>query len=208
MTALKPIENRRVLGVSARRYPINLKCAHPECNEPAVDPHHIFPKSLITNDSWFVLITEDGKPDTETTPEKGGGYRQAIPHVSGLCRAHHDAVELHNAWIKLEDGEFVWYDRVAPGEYGDDWKRLGALNPQPGSREGRPKRKRFQGEAKRKRRTISIRVPDDEVENGAELYDELMDQLKALWEMQYPYPIIMRCLYLGIQDAQAEKEAA
>jgi hypothetical protein len=54
MTALKPLENRRVRAVPSERYPLNKKCAHPECNEDAVDPHHAFPRSAIGGDSWFV----------------------------------------------------------------------------------------------------------------------------------------------------------
>lgn len=112
MTALKPTESLRVKGVAANRYKPNDVCAHPECAEKATDNHHCFPRSLIGNASWFVIL-EDGL--TETTPEKGGGYRQAIPHVAGLCRPHHEEVELHGAWIKYEEEVFVWYDR-APNE--------------------------------------------------------------------------------------------
>src|SRR6266487_763407 len=129
MTALPPIESRHVKGVASRRYPMNQKCSHPECSNPIGDKgHHIFPRSLIGNDSYFVLI-EDEKTIT-------------LPHVTGLCRAHHTDVELHRAWIKLEDGVFVWYDRdntwvLADPVYGDGdgWERVGPLDPQPGGRE-------------------------------------------------------------------------
>jgi hypothetical protein len=130
MTALKPIENRRVRGVAAERYPLNEVCAHPSCKDPAVDPHHIFPRSMINGDSWFVEISNEGGER-----EKGAPGFDPIPHVTGLCRVHHDDVEEHRAWIKLEDGGFVWYVRKE-----DDWLRRGALNPQPPGKEGKPKR--------------------------------------------------------------------
>jgi hypothetical protein len=172
MTALKPIENRRVRAVASERYPLNKKCAHPECNEDAVDPHHAFPRSYIAGDSWFVEIAE--------RPEAFELGSVVVPHVTGLCRPHHDAVELHEAWIKLEDGEWRWYDRVpayadnlvAEGMT-DEWILLGPLNPQPGSVEGKPKRKRFKGEARRSRTTISIKVPADDQEDGGAVWDEL-----------------------------------
>lgn len=39
-------------------------------------------------------------------------------------------------------------------------------------------RKRLDGEARRKRRTISVKVPND-TENGGELWDETVEQVKA-----------------------------
>ena len=174
MTALKPIENRSVRGVLSGRYPLNKRCAHPECTEDAAEGHHIFPRSTIGNTNWFVEIqwydAGDGESGSSVSTE-------TIPHVTGLCREHHDQVERHDAWIKLEEGEFVWYNRTPPdeGPYRDKphFTALGPLNPQP-AREGKPKRKRFKGEARRKRRTISIKVPDDAAENGGEVWDETM----------------------------------
>lgn len=207
MTALKPIENRRVLAAASERYPLNRKCAHPDCSEPTVDPHHAFPRSEIAGDSWFVIIAD---PET-------GSYDgvQPIPHVTGLCRDHHNAVEEHDAWIKYEDGVWNWYD-LAPtppeeaerwsqetGEHPDaypvdTWKLLGPLNPQPGSVEGKPKRRRFKGEERRKRRTISLRVPDDAGEDGAALLDE---QIEALEAKINPDDDKRRPIYYTIMDA-------
>lgn len=227
MTALKPIENRRVRGVASERYPLNKKCAHPECSEPAVDPHHAFPRSEIGNDSWFVEIVADiyGENDGLSDIIDGTIMRESetnirdvvavIPHVTGLCRVHHDAVEEHRAWIKLEDGVWNWYD-LAPtppeeaerwsqetGEHPDaypvdTWELLGPLNPQPGSVEGKSKRRRFKGEARRKRRTISLRVPDDAGEDGAALLDE---QIEALEAKINPDDDKRRPIYYTIMDA-------
>jgi hypothetical protein len=104
VTALPPLETRQVKGMLASRYEANRTCAHPECAEPVPDRgHHIFPRSQIGNGNYFVQAWDaDG---VELFPHP-------IPHVTGLCRLHHDAVERHDAWIKLEDGEFVWYDRA------------------------------------------------------------------------------------------------
>jgi hypothetical protein len=151
VTALKPTENRRVRGVAAERYPLNAVSSHPESDAPADDPHHIFPRSAIGGDSWFVEITDD----EETT---------VIPHVTGLSREEHDRVEQHEAWIKLEDGVFVWYDREpdVEGPVTDSWVRVGPLDPQPGGREKvhKPKKMRLQGDERAARKTISVRLPE------------------------------------------------
>lgn len=173
MTAIKPIDNRNVHSVASERYPLNKKCSHPECNEPAVDPHHAFPRSLIKGDSWFVQI------------DLADGEYIVIPHVTGACRAHHDDYEARRLWLRWnveDDGLWtVWYTNDGKdGNHGSAaaWGEVGPLNPQPGSVEGKPKRPRFKGEARRKRKTISIRVPDDS-ENGADLWDELVEYTKA-----------------------------
>lgn len=218
MTALAPMEDRRVRGVAARRYPLNKVCAHPECAEPAVDPHHAFPRSAIGNDSWFVVLGDL----TEVNEEKGGGFRNAIPHVTGLCRAHHDAVEIHDAWIKLEEGVWIWHDRggrekeqgwledpdYRPLEGKDiEWEELGPLNPQPGSVEGKAKRRRFKGEARRKRATISVKVPQDEQEDGAGLWDEAIEILeeKISGDNHRPvYYTVMSALHFTLLNAGAD----
>ncbi len=169
MTALKPIENRNVRAVASETYPSNLICAHPDCTEkvqlrsdgtPTV--HHIFPRGQIKGKSYFVAITEDEAVEI-------------VPHAVGLCGSgttgHHGDVEEHRAWIKLEDGVYVWYDRYA----GEAWVELGPLNPQPGSREGKAKRRKFSGEAKRKRVNWQVRVPADQ-EDGAGILDDGLEE--------------------------------
>jgi len=172
MTALKPLENRRVRGVAAERYPLNEHCSHPSCKEEAVDPHHLFPRSEIGGDSWFVEIV-----DLDARPVEIPG--KIIPHVTGLCRAHHEMLETHDAWVKLEDGLFVWYTRKE-----EDWLRRGPLNPQPPGGDAKPKRSaprpRLSGSDRRKRKTISLRVPADADEDGAGLLDDAIEQAEEI----------------------------
>ena len=190
MTALPPLDNRNVRAVVTAKYEINKTCSHPECDKPTESAHHIWPRSFINNDSYFVEIGEPG--ETGTYP--GGGMlplcNKAIPHAVGLCGSgttgHHGDVEEHRAWIKYEDNEFVWYDRLwkvprtaaSMSDGGHEWVELGPLNPQPGSREAKAKRRKKRGDERRKRRTISIRVPDD-AEDGAAIWDETQDDIKA-----------------------------
>jgi len=164
VSALKPLANLRVLASPSERYPLNRKCAHPECDRETADPHHAFPRSQIAGDSWFVIIAneETGKYDSEP-----------IPHVTGLCRIHHSDVEIHQAWIKLEDGIFNWYDREGITE--SSWTLAGPLNPQPGSVEGKPKRRKKPKQPARKKAVYSIRVPKDMEEDGYEVLETLID---------------------------------
>lgn len=163
MTALKPVDTRDVVAVASERYPVNTKCAHPECSEPAT-VHHAFPRSQTKSDSYFVSI-EGGEP---------------IPHAVGLCGSgttgHHGDVEEHRAWIRYEDGVWNWYERERTWSEEtctehDGWKLLGPLNPQPGSVEAKPKRRKFTGEAKRKRANWQVKVPADH-EDGAGILDD------------------------------------
>jgi hypothetical protein len=184
MSALKPIENARVLGVAAETYPLNRTCAHPECREPADDPHHCFPRSRQIGGSYFVEITFDTAAEAEALAKllgiKANGAAVIIPHVVGLCRKHHDMVEEHFAWIKLDltTGTWSWWESNDQKDGTALYAEEGPLNPQPGSVEGKPKRKRFAGEARKKRRVLSIRVPDDADEDGAALFDEAVENLE------------------------------
>lgn len=202
MTALKPVENRHVVGVVADKYPSNKTCAHPECKEPVqLRPdgtptvHHCFPRSQIGNDSYFVEVMEDleiGEISEEEFPKP-------IPHAVGLCGSgttgHHGDVEEHRAWIKLEDGVWNWYSLTNPAPEDvarwveetdehensypiDTWELVGPLNPQPGSVDSKPKRAKFKGEAKRKRVNWQVRVPADS-EDGAGILDDLIGQCAA-----------------------------
>lgn len=170
MTALKPIENRRVQGVTSFRYPPNETCSMPDCWEPSDDPHHIFPRSLLGNDSWFVSIEFQQNGQWFSSP--------AIPHVVGLCRPHHEDVEQHRSWIKLLDDQFLWFDRYRDESGAETWELIGALDPQPAKGEkGKKPVRRLYGDDRRKRKRISIALPDD-WEDGGALWDELVADVK------------------------------
>lgn len=174
MTALKPADVRDVKGVPSTRYPTNRQCAAPHCSEPVQSVHHLFPRSQIGNGSYFVSI--DGE--------------KPIPHAIGLCgtgtTGHHGDLEEHRSWVKLEDGEYFWYDRVPPTDPYDEipedwqeWVRVGSLNPQPGSVEGKPKRKRtLKGTAERAaRKTVSVRLPEGV---DGDYWDELVEEAEKV----------------------------
>ncbi len=191
MTPLKAIEAiQAVKFVPSTRYPLNKVCAHPECDREDVTAHHIFGRGKGEHsDSWFVLLPLNGGD---------GAYgKKPIPGVVGLCgdgtTGHHGDCESHAAWIKYEDGVFVWYDYAprdaaegtpfAGGVYLDEaWERLGPLDPQPfnwGDRKKKPK-KRKQGDEKRKTRTKTFRFPDD-VEDGRGQVEDNLAAFEAMF---------------------------
>jgi hypothetical protein len=139
------------------------------------------------SDSWFVAVEDDGK------------LGAPFPHVTGMCRAHHDDLEEHRAWIRLEEDIYVWYVRNPRDP--DDWKRLGKLNPQPPGAEAKPKRSPFKGEQRRRRKTITLRVPQDAQEDGAGLLDDAIEQAEdrlGYRESRPPYYTILDSLNLTI----------
>jgi len=170
MTALKPIENMtKVRGVPSKRYPPAKVCSHPECTEDAESNHHIFGRIGEDGDSWFVAL-ESGGPGL-WNPDS------VIPAVASTCGSgttkHHGDLEEHRAWIKYEDGEFVWYERQnePPGSEGHrpldtidaEWERIGPLKPQPGEPARpykRPKRKENEGPVQ----VVSFKAPQEDPE--------------------------------------------
>lgn len=195
MTAIKPAETRRVVAVAAETYPVNAHCAWPDSDAEAVDPHHCFPRSSIGGDSYFVSLTFDTYEQAVEVVGKGVGVTEVqqrdgsvwvtdpIPHVTGLSRDIHEAVEKKQKKISLINGKWLAFDKDAEGK----WVELGELSPQPGARGGK-KRKRFKGEKRRKRKTISIRVPQDEQEDGAGLLDEKLEAMREVLGQDESYP--------------------
>ena len=180
MTAIPPVETRNVIAVAARRYPLNKTCAHPTCLRTDVTAHHIYPKGNLNGKAWFLVIDGDEK--------------NPVPHVVGLCghgtEGHHGDCEEHRAWIRFEDGQYVWYQRrrteagdTLPFEYrdGTTWDRVGPLNPQPGSQDGKTKRKppkSTTGPVK----VASFKAPNDDPEAAQRLKEkaqQLTDKFNA-----------------------------
>ena len=203
MTAIKPAETRRVQAVAAETYPVNAQCAWPDSDAEAVDPHHCFPRSAIGGDSYFVSLTfytyEEaiavvGKKVGLTEVPGTGWVTHPIPHVTGLSRQIHDEIEARHYRISLEGGVYIAYERSEyhkgpEGAEGGDgkWVDVGPLQPQPGGTGGKT-RKRFKGNDRRVRKTISFRVPNDAGEDGAGLLDEKAGQLRESMGKGDDYP--------------------
>lgn len=192
---LLPTDTRDVKGVAAERYPLNKVDAKPGSFEDAVDAHHCFRRSAIGNDSWFVSI--DGE--------------DPIPHVVGLSRASHDEVTSNEAWIKYEDGVFVWYERDLVREIAEpEWRRVGPLDPQPGQlyKSEKKKKRAYKGEKARNRTTWSVRVPKDAQEDGIEVLKTLVElaaeKIPGRDADTPPYYILVEALSIFVLEAVAE----
>lgn len=198
MTALRPTENARVVGLKdgqiklLRKAILNRVCGHPDCADATVDAHHIWPRSLIANDSWFVEITGDD------------GQKTVFPNIIGLCREHHDDVEQHRAWIRLEDGVFNWFVRDSDGQ--PEWVLVGHLVPQPGQvAQVRKARRKAGATDARRSRFVRYRVPDD-AEDGAVVLDDLIVAFREEWTEELgwtdtvpPYYVIVAAFVKALQ---------
>lgn len=190
---LSPVESRDVRGVPATKYRTFGECSHPDCFETSgLEKHHIFRRSAIAGDSYFVSI-DGGDP---------------IPHVVDLCREHHRQVTDNQVWIKLhEDGRFYWWDE---GGYAEDgtkvWYPQGSLDPQPlwalkRAEKKQPKPKTEQAE-RRPSQVLSIRCPKDAAdvygEDGIALLKDLIAECARLMpHRDYdspPYFVLMDAL--------------
>ena len=191
---LSPVDSRDVRGVPSTRYKINPTCANPECADPS-EPgaHHAFRRSQIIGDSYFVSI-DGGDP---------------IPHAVGLCSEHHRRVTDNEAWIRLDEREFVWLDSVGYSE--EDglklWVNQGALDPQPGQLRKTvvPKPERVKSdvlEDAKPRAVKAIRVPKGAAEEyGSEDGEALLDELVARCAELMPHRDPETPPYFTIMDA-------
>lgn len=199
MTALKPLEDRHVRSIASTSYPSNKTCAWPDCTnavtlrQDGVTPtvHHIFPASQIGGRSYFVEIESVG----------------IVPHAVGLCGSGttgcHGDVEEHRKWIRLEDGVYNAYERheeFSPTEdvSTTDWRFVGPLNPQPGSVEGKPKRKPRGQFRDGKSKTWTLRAPKGEsmaaFHEVLEACQEKFQTELSVPELPLPYITLFACM--------------
>jgi hypothetical protein len=201
MTRL-PLETRDVRGIEGGPpYELNSICAAPGCDQLSADPHHLWRRSELIGPFWWVAL------DDETI----------VGNVVGLCQLHHHAITVNAAWIKWEDGRFVWSDMfraseplsfqppvrstsnqdsfpVAPEKNGGEAVIVDPPTA-PAQLDGvcpsclRPlPHSHTRSEQKRPRRTWSITVPVDERENGAEMLSTLLEEgRKEMAKAGLPY---------------------
>jgi len=181
---LLPSESWNIAGVEGDRYTVGPYCDAPGCKRPVDHKHHLWRRSFLGGDFWWVRVPVEA---SETT---------VIRNVVGLCWHHHDDVTGqgggHKAWIRWtpERQELAWMEAV---DYGH-WIQIGTLSlpapsdhaaPATPGREaercptcGKLKRKHedheHEPQPRRPRRTWTIKVPDDK-ENGAEVLNELVE---------------------------------
>jgi len=77
----------------------------------------------------------------------------------------------------LEDGVFNWYEGTIHNLL-PTWTLLSPLNPQPGSVEGKPKKRKKPRQTARAKAVWSSRVPKDMAEDGYEVLETLVDSVR------------------------------
>lgn len=174
---LLPVEAKRIERAPKTFPEINDfadECSNPYCNNKAADKHHIVRRSYAGENDWVYI---DG---------------QLVPNVCVLCRPCHELVSTNKAQIVWNHHVYLWSD--------DHHDGATLLNPQvPGLPEvfSEPKifspendgsvcptcdrpfpKPREQTEERRERRTWTVTVPKDKREDGAEVLDTLLEEIR------------------------------
>lgn len=183
MTRL-PLESWNIKPLEGGGYVGNAVCAAPGCQIVAEERHHIWRRSFLGGDFWWVRL-----PDGAVTG-----------NCVFLCAEHHRRLTVGEATLTYDGAAFTWGDahgarllRWQPPFYEDrtawenhDPKLPEKNEPFPGLcpscgqplPHSHPERKR---EKSLVRRTWSIAVPVAEQENGAEVLDVNLEHARELF---------------------------
>lgn len=183
---LSPTDNRNVVGLAGDAYPsfkVGPVCCAPDCSRFAEHPHHLWRRSQLGGPFDWVKL-EDGT---------------ILGNKVGLCFECHRRVTDNEVRIIWHVEKFWWcpYGTLLIGDQ--------ALTPQPPIH-GKPSVTRHSApdgpasvptcgecgralphkhdgpkEPKRRRKTISITVPDDLDEDGGEVLDVMWEELRKLF---------------------------
>lgn len=138
-------------------------CRWPGCDSPATDPHHIVRRSAggrrwVYYQGWLV------------------------PNIVGLCRYHHDQVTVDKLGLAWNPEAKTWTTALGlslrPLYQAGQSKKRSECCPSCGRKW--PKPKPFAPTVRRRRRSVPIRVPADEGEDGTEVLPELADAVAEL----------------------------
>jgi len=171
-------------------YPSNKVCSAPGCTLTASERHHLWRRSFLAGDFWWVLL-----PDGSV-----------VGNVLRLCHAHHHQVTDNRASIELRDGLFFWTDDLfdeamswqppffasmeawicdskPPGketEGEDDLvvEAVVALERCPTCNQRVQPKVTRKNEPRKVRKTWSISVPVAEQEDGAEVLDTNLETIR------------------------------
>jgi len=217
---LPAVDTWALRGVIGPAYKSGPYCANPICGRLAEHAHHIVRRSQIAGDYWWVEIGEGDSP-------------LLIGNVTALCPPCHDditgLVGGHRAAIRWdENGSGFWWCRIESLGNGEvRYHPVGLLDPQPPTPDSlasspaaepaesekcptcghltrlRPASTPSPG-AGRRRKSWTIKVPDDDQERGADALDVLLDDLAPLFGYEPTasarYYVVMAALVYAQQD--------
>jgi len=215
---LLPLQDPRIRGVEGPRYKVGPLCEAPGCNRPVDHAHHLWRRSYLTGDYWWVEV-----------PEALGLRTITIGNVVGLCWRHHEdvtgTVGGHKAAFIWRDGVLLWTpvepfinksDQAvvptrpfegtpeAPVSEQERCPKCGRRKPRK-KPEGLPKR-----DPRRKTRFV-LMVPKDSEEDGHALVTSLLDDCAEKMgrsEKETYYTLVDALNWFLLNYDPAEDEAA
>jgi hypothetical protein len=223
---LIPSEAWNVAGVEGDKYTVGPFCDAPGCKRPVDHKHHLWRRSFLGGDYWWVRV-----PTSR-------GTTVTIRNVVGLCYHHHEDVTGdvggHKAWIRWNEQreDFDWLESV---DYGH-WQKIGTLtlptSPEPTAPIQESERcptcghvKRHDHEhrepgPRRAKKSWTMKVPADS-ENGWEEIEEYVEiigeaigageytsALRRFYVVQPSLFWVMQNLDAFVHDFYDEKETA
>jgi hypothetical protein len=186
---LPAVSSWNVRGLEGPAYKVGPRCSNPNCGRIAEHAHHIVRRSQLRKQpqDWVAI---DG---------------HVIANKTGLCVPCHDditgRVGGHKAAIRWIDQKFVWC-LLGPGEGDARYLPVAPIEPQPptpdqlaerapDAEETGPEECPYCGHSTRRRRPSAqvgrrrrkrwgVLVPDEDLEQGADVLDALIDSLAPL----------------------------
>lgn len=193
------------------RYKVKPLCAHPDCSRFVDHVHHLVRRSFVGGDVAWVRF----------------GNGDIVGNLVGLCYRHHEQVTVNQAAIMYEERlhQFTWVD--------DEGAACGALYPHPPKHghvhedeTGEPvligpgsthicpgckrpiPREKTAGEKKepaKRRKSWTIKVPDETEEDGALVLDTLLEECATLFGRDMSasnnrYFVVAQALALVVQN--------
>ena len=179
-----------VKGTGGPKYTVGPHCSNPSCGRIAEHAHHIVRRSQLSGDYAWVEL--HGLIVGNLT----GLCVQCHNDITGMVGGHKAAIRWSNAdekfwWCDLAaTGNTIDYQPVAPLTYQPPTpETLAARAPGPSGSDGCPfcgqsRRRRpaqsTPGRRRQNRKTWTVRVPDEAVEDGADVLDTLVGELGLL----------------------------
>src|SRR5215831_12649750 len=93
MTRL-PLDSWEITGIDGGGYVANAVCAHPDCDLVVGERHHLWRRSFLAGDFWWVRLPDGA----------------VLGNVVFLCQHHHQLITENKARIELIGEALVWVD--------------------------------------------------------------------------------------------------
>lgn len=216
---LPAVDSWNVRGVEGPAYTVGPRCSNPDCGKIADHAHHIIRRSQLVKDYDWVAI------DGNVTGNKTGLCVACHDKITGLIGGHRAAIrwdpeKLIFLWCLLgfdDRQNITGYHPIGPLAYQPPTPDTLADGPQ--AADTGPESCPFCGQEKRRRSTPTrvgrrqrkrwtVLVPDEAIEDGADVLDSLIDNLAPVVpngdaSATGRYYIIVAALAHALMDSKA-----